>query len=250
MSAVQWRELRDGALLRLWGFLGNGLDSRGAAVSLRFGDCLFDADSRQLHRAGQPVALTPKAFQLLEMLLGRRPNAVSKAEIYERLWPSTFVAEVNLSRLIFEIRAGLGDDAQRPRYLRTVRGYGYAFSGEVSEARGRSAAPLPAGPWYALFEGDREIPLHEGENVLGRSRRDDVVIGSTGVSRRHARLVIGPEGATVQDLGSKNGTFVNGQRTDATVPLVDGDTLRLGTVTMTFRMIQPEAPTSTRRPQA
>jgi serine/threonine protein kinase len=51
-------------------------------------------------------------------------------------------------------------------------------------------------------------------------------------------------------IGAIHGTFVNGQRTDATVPLVDGDTLRLGTVTMTFRMIQPEAPTSTRRPQA
>ena len=218
-------------------------------MSLRFGECVFDADSRQLHRAGKPVALTPKAFQLLELLLARRPKAVSKAEMYERLWPATFVAEVNLSRLIFEIRAALNDDARRPRYLRTVRGYGYAFSGEVIERRSTSAA-APASPWYALFEDDREIALHEGENIIGRSRSDDVTIQSTSVSRRHARVVIDVDGARVEDLGSKNGTFVNGHRIHGPVPLSDGDTVRVGTVKLAFRIIGPEAPTATTREKA
>jgi hypothetical protein len=195
------------------------------------------------------VALTPKAFQLLELLLERRPTAVSKGEIYERLWPSTFVAEVNLSRLIFEIRSAIGDEARQPRYLRTVRGHGYAFCAQVLETRRHLAPRTADAPWYSLFEGDREIPLHEGENVIGRSRSDDVTIHGTSVSRRHARVLIGPEGARIDDLGSKNGTFVNGHRIAHAVPLADGDDLRIGTVRMTFRVIAPDVPTTTGRTQ-
>jgi DNA-binding winged helix-turn-helix (wHTH) protein len=215
------------------------------AVTLHFGDCAFDGDGRQLWRAGKAVPLTPKAFQLLELMLMRRPKAVSKAEIYERLWPATFVSEVNLARLMFEIRAALGDSARRPRYVRTVRGFGYAFCGAVAEAVDSPAGPSSDAPSYALIEGEREIPLHYGENLIGRSREDRVRLQSTSVSRRHARLVVTAQGARVEDLGSKNGTYVNGRRADGMVLLADGDVLRVGTVKMTFRLFPPEAPTAT-----
>lgn len=216
-------------------------------MSLRFGDCAFDVEGRQLCRAGKAVPLTPKAFQLLELMLARRPKAVSKAEIYERLWPATFVSEVNLARLMFEIRSALGDSAARPRYVRTVRGFGYAFCGDVKEVGGSPHERDVDAPWYALIEGEREIPLCQGENLIGRSRQDAVTLQSTSVSRRHARLVITSEGARIEDLDSKNGTFVNGRRTEGAVPLVDGDALRVGMVKMTFRVIPPEAPTTSVR---
>jgi DNA-binding winged helix-turn-helix (wHTH) protein len=222
------------------------LDPGERGLSLAFGDCDFDQDARQLSRAGKPVGLTPKAFQLLELMLQRRPRAVSKAEIYERLWPGTFVAEVNLSRLIFEVRAALGDNARRPLYVRTVRGFGYAFCADVRTAAVARISEVSA-PWYALFEEEREIPLHEGENLIGRSRADAVMLQSTSVSRRHARLTISGDSARIEDLGSKNGTFVNGRRTEGAVTLVDGDIVRVGTVKLLFRIIPPEVPTTTGR---
>jgi DNA-binding winged helix-turn-helix (wHTH) protein len=124
------REARQEEAAGLWRQLRFGLVYRCRAVSVRFGDCELDTGARELRRAGRAVALAPKAYQLLELLVEQRPKAVSKREIHDRLWPSTLVSEANLSALIFEIRAALGDDARRPRYVRTVRGFGYAFCGE------------------------------------------------------------------------------------------------------------------------
>ena len=88
-------------------------------MTVRFGDLEFDAEARQLYRNGSAVHLTGKAFELLKLLLERRPAAMSKAEIQEHLWPDTFVSEANLPTLVAEIRDGLGDDARQPRFLRT-----------------------------------------------------------------------------------------------------------------------------------
>jgi DNA-binding winged helix-turn-helix (wHTH) protein len=210
-------------------------------VSIRFGECVLDTEAQQLRRGGSAVPLTAKALQLLGLLIEKRPKAVPKKEIYDRLWPSTFVAEVNLARLIFEVRAAVGDDARRPRYIRTVRGFGYAWCIDVAPDSGSDE-----GTSYRLVFDDREVGLSEGENVLGRTRRAAVWIDSTSVSRRHARIVIAGDQATVEDLGSKNGTCLGGRRLGGQpARLADGDVLKLGSVTMTFRVLQPEVSTAT-----
>ena len=117
------------------------VDWSEAAVSYRFSRCEFDTDSRQLFRDGKPVPLTPKAYQLLELLLSECPKAVSKGQIFERLWPDTFVSEANLASLIFEVRTAIGDEARSAKLVRTVRGFGYAFSGEVEIPVGAVSAP-------------------------------------------------------------------------------------------------------------
>ena len=207
-------------------------------MSVRFGEWRLDLGRRELLRGDEAVALTPKAFQLLELLLDRRPDAVRKGEIYERLWPSTFVTEVNLSRLVFELRAALGDDSQRPRWIRTVRGFGYAFAGE---ALAEGAAPARGGAgWCRLILSDREVLLAEGENVLGRSHRSAVWLDGTSVSRRHARITVRGDQAALEDLGSKNGTFRGDAPVGTPVALADGDLIRLGNVRMTFRIVPPE----------
>jgi len=81
----------------------------GAAVTAWFGEYALDDSRRELLHRGAPVHLTPKAYALLQLLLERRPAAVSKAEIHDRIWPGTFVSEVNLATLVFEIRAAVGD---------------------------------------------------------------------------------------------------------------------------------------------
>jgi DNA-binding winged helix-turn-helix (wHTH) protein len=216
-------------------------------MSIRFDDCVLETDTRQLLRGGMPVPLTPKAYELLELLVTQRPKAVSKVEIYDRLWPRTFVSEVNLARLMFEIRTALGDQARRPRYLRTVRGFGYAFCATGTDVTRSKAVPRTSGPSFWLIWKDKEQALQEGENVLGRTREADVMIESTSVSRRHARIVVAHGTAILEDLGSKNGTRVAGRKAERPVSLSDGDLIRVGSVDVTFRMLPPEAPTATAR---
>ena len=92
-----------------------------------FGDFALDPETRELCRGGDPIPLSPKAYQLLEILVANRPKALSKIALQERLWPDTFVVEKNLVNLIAEIRKALDDDPTHPRFVRTVHRFGYAF---------------------------------------------------------------------------------------------------------------------------
>ena len=85
-----------------------------------FEGCVFDTQARELVRAGKPVSISPKAFGLLEVLVQRRPGAVSKDELHKFLWPDTFVSDANLPNLVAELRSALGDTARSPRIIRTV----------------------------------------------------------------------------------------------------------------------------------
>ena len=102
-------------------------------MAWRFGDFTLDGERRQLLRAGIPLSLEPKAYELLGLLLARRPRALSKDQIHGVLWAGTFVSESALPGLVADLRSVLGDDARRPRFIRTVHGYGYAFCGEARE---------------------------------------------------------------------------------------------------------------------
>jgi DNA-binding winged helix-turn-helix (wHTH) protein len=200
-------------------------------MRLTFGRCLFDSGAREVSRDGRPVAISPKAFQLLEILIDRRPNAVSKDELRELLWPNAFVSDANLPNLVAELRAGLLDEARNPRVIRTVQRFGYAFCAE--------AVPVPSEPGrpaaFKLIWADRAIALREGENLLGREPDVAVWIDVYSVSRRHARIVVSGDRATLEDLGSKNGTFLKGEAVTRPAALSDGDRLRIGTVEMTVR---------------
>ena len=103
-------------------------------MSFLFGDFELDQERRQLLRSGQPVPLEPKAYELLSLLLERRPRALSKAQIRDVVWPQTFVSESTLAVAVNAVREALGDDARHPRFIRTVHGFGYAFCGEARSA--------------------------------------------------------------------------------------------------------------------
>ncbi len=202
-------------------------------MRILFGEFALDQGSRQLFRADSEVHLGPKAFDLLVLLLSHRPRAVAKSGVRDALWPRTNVAESNLTSLLTELRSALGDDAKRPRYVRTVRGFGYAFCGTVTAEELQSHRPRDTHP-RLVYQG-REVALRPGENVLGRC--DDAVawIESPSVSRRHARIVVSGETAVLEDLGSRNGTYLGGARIAGPSPLTDGDEIRVGRALMTFR---------------
>jgi DNA-binding winged helix-turn-helix (wHTH) protein len=214
-----------------------------AVVPLRFGSFVLDADTRQLLFNNEEIHLAPKAFELLLLLLVNRPRALSKTELQERLWPSTFVEETNLAGLVAEIRRALRDSATRPVYLRTVYRFGYRFVGDVLE----SAAPVPpgltSGRPYLIFEG-RRIALLEGANTVGRASDAAIQCQVSGVSRHHARIVVAGDRATLEDLGSKNGTYVRRKRITS-AGLEDGDEIRLGKASLTFRIDPPLDATDT-----
>jgi DNA-binding winged helix-turn-helix (wHTH) protein len=207
---------------------------------LRFGEFELDREGRQLRREGNPLHLSPKAFALLELLVERRPAALSKAAIRDHVWPRTFVSDSNLTSLVTELRTALGDDARNPRFVRTVYGFGYALCGEVSESTGGSAAVR-----FRLYYDGREIALPEGESTLGRADDVAALIDATSVSRRHARILVGGGRAILEDLGSKNGTFIGGEKVLAPRELRDGDEICLGHVPLTFRALQGATSTRT-----
>ena len=112
-------------------------------MQVSFGEFVLDLDSRELRRCAEPVRLSPKAFQLLEILVTNRPKALSKADLQDRLWPDTFVVEKNLANLVSEIRQVLGDSPSSG-FIRTVPRYGYAFHETILENHEPRLAPPPA----------------------------------------------------------------------------------------------------------
>ena len=213
-------------------------------MRLAFGEFVLDLGARQVFRAAEEMPLSPKAFQLLELLVLRRPDAVSKEELHRTLWPETFVTETNLANLVSELRTAFGDDARQSRVLRTVQRFGYAFQAQArnlpaSAARGEATAAC------RLVWGRQEFALGEGESMIGRDPAAAIQIDDVSVSRYHARIVLDGSAARIEDLGSKNGTFVRGSRVAGAVPLRDGDGVRVGSVSMVFHRPESGAPTET-----
>ena len=195
-----------------------------------FGDCVLDEDTRQLLRAGRELSVSPKAFELLGLLLRSRPRAVSRTRLTAALWPDTHVGPTSLHVLVSQVRAALGDDASAPRWIRTVPRFGYAFVGPASDGSAVHAEAWPSPVAVAarlVFERD-EHSLGEGVSVMGREPGVEVRVDAPGVSRRHARIVVRGAEATIEDLGSKNGTFVQGERVSEPCVLHDGDVVQLG----------------------
>jgi len=202
-------------------------------MRVRFADCVFDSGARQVARDGQPLPLSPKALQLLGALLLNRPRALPRRDLCDLLWPSTAVSYASLGRTVNELRRVIGDDAKAPRFVRTVHGFGYAFCGPATDARAKAGPGEPIA--CGLLWSGREIALSEGENLIGRAADCHVRIDSKKISRHHACIRVGAAGALIEDLGSKNGTYVKEERTEGPTPLTDGDAICVGAALLIFR---------------
>lgn len=98
-----------------------------------FGEFRLNPGERILMRGGQQVELTPKAFELLSLLVENHGRLLGKNEIMNKIWADSFVEESNLTFNIRQLRKTLGDDAQHPKYIKTVRQYGYRFIADVKQ---------------------------------------------------------------------------------------------------------------------
>jgi DNA-binding winged helix-turn-helix (wHTH) protein len=207
----------------------------------RFGPFTFHGDRRQLLRDGVEVHLTPKAFDLLAMLIERTPAVVPKPAIHARLWPDTFVSDATLVGLVKELRRALNDDHQGT-IIRTAHRVGYAFASSPDDG----AAPRPAPAVTRWLEADsRTIPLQEGINVIGRDPASAICLDVAGVSRRHAHIVVEHGTAWLEDLASKNGTLLGDQLVRGRTALRDADRIQLATEILVFHSSERGAPTLT-----
>ena len=196
-----------------------------------FGRCLLDTVNREVTLDGAAMHLSPKAFELLRLLIEDRPRVVPKAELMQRLWPDSFVEEANLPVLIAEVRAAIGD-AGVGHIIKTHHRVGYGFAADVRETRSSRVRPQVASHMLVLIvlQVDRRIALATGVNIVGRDHEADVRIDDPSVSRRHARIVVEGNTARVEDLESKNGTRVGGILVSQPVRLAKGDVVRFGAI--------------------
>lgn len=211
-------------------------------MKLKFEDCMFDTASRELFREGTIVPIEPKMYMLLEVLIQHRPAVVTNVELDELLWPNVYVERSSLTRLVSELRSVLGDTPRESRIIRTVYKTGYSFAADVVQV---ADAEKRVSRLFLLWN-DRMIHLDEGENILGRGAECTLLIDATTVSRRHARITVARGAASIEDLESTNGTFVNKKPAKAPIALKDGDEVALGTATMRFGKSDPSAQTEKR----
>jgi DNA-binding winged helix-turn-helix (wHTH) protein len=206
----------------------------------RFGTFDLDSQRRQLRRGDEDLHLTPKAFDLLSVLVDAAPRVVPKSELHQRLWPAGVVTDATLVGLVKEIRRVLEDTDPQEPLIRTAHRVGYAF--DVPVTRAPPQAPRLS---HWLIVGERRIALMEGENIIGRDPDVNVCLDFATVSRRHARLLVTSTGAVLEDLASKNGTSVEGTRISASQPLRNGQQFSCGHLDMTYRESGAGLPTAT-----
>jgi DNA-binding winged helix-turn-helix (wHTH) protein len=205
-------------------------------MRVRFADCDLDLEARQLVRAGQDTHLSPKAFELLKVLVEERPRAMSKHELLDRIWPGVFVSDASLARAASEIRDAIGDHSRSEGFLQTVHAFGYRFAAAgVVDVPG-ALEPGKSGVCW-LVGRDYEFHLGEGSHVVGREAGVPIRIDSPKVSRHHARVSVAGDEVLIEDLGSKNGTFVRGERIQASTVLAPGDEVQIGPIKLVLRIV-------------
>jgi len=120
-----------------------GRSQRAVAVIYRFGHFELDEEAGLLRRAGEPVELQPKPFELLRLLLRERARVVPNDELFAALWPDTVVTPGSLNRAVSHARRAIGD-SHKGELLRSVPRRGYRFAGEVTAFERGAPAPTPA----------------------------------------------------------------------------------------------------------
>ena len=188
------------------------------------GSCLLDLRAGELRGGEGRIALPPKVFELLVYLVKNHGRLVTHNELLDALWPDTHVSAASLTRAVANLRRALGDEAHGPQYVETVPRRGYRLVASVREVDADQPARAP----FCLVYQGRPHALHIGANIIGRSDESVVPIHSPIVSRHHARLIVTSSDATLEDLGSKNGTYVRPRYTSPIPPAPTGPRISYG----------------------
>lgn len=212
----------------------------------RFGPFRLDMRAGELRRNDTRVALTPKVFQLLLLLVQNPGRLLTKRELLDAVWSETNVEEGSVTRAITRLRSALSDSASRPLYIETVPRRGYRFVSSVERAATDAIAATSS---FEVVVDDRRYVLKEGENVLGRADDCEIPLKLASISRHHAVITVAGQRVTLHDLRSKNGTFVGGRRIDGMLDVSDGQQIRLGSVPLVVLSVSADPSTLTETAQ-
>ena len=215
-------------------------------ADFRLDEWVVIPERNQISRGRMVVRLRPRVMEVLLVLSESSGEVVSKNQLVDAVWPGGFVADNTVTHAVQELRAAFGDDAAAPRYVETVHRRGYRLMPAVEEVAGVLGRSTLEGARFVLRGDHREVFLGDGENVIGRAGEAHVLVDSAKVSRRHAQIMVTENGATIEDLGSKNGTFVGSAQIQGRTPLADGDVITIGGTSFEIRSRGVEdAPTQT-----
>src|SRR5215470_10493679 len=218
-------------------------------VRIRFADNALDIAARRVFRCGHEVHLSPKAFDTLTLLVERRGRVVTKKDLLDLIWPNVFVSDASLARVVTELRQVFGDNPRNPTIIRTVHGYGYEFKAEITEEESTNREILPASAVTCILTSQEKLfPLVDGDQLAGRDPVLSIWLDSPRVSWRHARFAVRGPSTTIEDLGSKNGTYVNGIRITQPTNLRAGDEVRMGPFLLVLRLADSPSRTETEAP--
>jgi DNA-binding winged helix-turn-helix (wHTH) protein len=205
----------------------------------------LDEGRQELRRNGVVIKLEPHPLELLVLLMKRSDQVVTREEIARHLWrDGTFVeTDQGINTAVGKLRKALGEAAREPRHICTVSGKGYRFIGPV--------LALPPTEHVALSSlcriswTGRTVALTPGEHLIGRDAGAAVCLDAVAVSRRHAVIRITDEAALLEDLGSKNGTLINGRKITCPMRLESGDEIEVGGTRLVFLRTAHADPTAT-----
>ena len=196
-----------------------------------FGPFRLDLEAGELRRGSERIELRPKCFDLLVALVQNGGSLLSKEHLLATVWSDVVVSEAALTKTMAELREALSDAVDASAYIETVPKRGYRFVAPIQETR-KSTDPSLSD--FCLAYGAKEYPLREGDQIIGRGRDADIAVYSTQASRHHARIRVVGHSVTLEDLGSRNGTFVRDQPVQGVVPLKVGDQIRIGDEVLTL----------------
>jgi DNA-binding winged helix-turn-helix (wHTH) protein len=192
----------------------------------RLGPWRVDPAACELHDGETVVRLRPKVMDLLAVFARNPGEVLSKHCLLDLVWSDVTVGDASLTVAVGELRDALGDHLDKPEFIETIPRRGYRLIAPVTNHEAHSQKPEGSRFW--LTGAGFELVLRQGLNLIGRAPDAEIRIESPKVSRRHARITVNGDTAVVEDLGSKNGTFVGDSRIEGTTPLAHGDQLRLG----------------------
>jgi DNA-binding winged helix-turn-helix (wHTH) protein len=214
-------------------------------TSFGVGHWRVDAALNSITGPVETVHLEPKVMDVLVCLADHASDVVSKEVLLRSVWPDTCVTDDVLTHAIFELRRVFGDQARRPGVIQTIPKRGYRLIAPVVLDPDRTAASsTKEATICTLTWNEGCVTLGEGTYLLGREESLPIRVPFHSVSRRHARIVVGGGAVTVEDLASKNGTFLRDKRLAAPTLLRNGDTLITGTVRIRVRLSMPSTETA------
>jgi DNA-binding winged helix-turn-helix (wHTH) protein len=218
-----------------------GSESVRPEEDFRLGEWLVQPALGRICRGDQVTSLRPRLMDLLVLLARSQGQVVSKQQILDTLWVRGFVSDSLLTRCMAELRSILGDDAREPTFIETIPKRGYRVVAPCSFATSGEEPSSTARESCLRLIIQREVVLVDGESLIGRGEDCLIRLDSRNVSRHHARLVVSGDRVAVEDLGSKNGTWLNGRRIEGTHELEDGDELAIGQSKLVFSVRGPAA---------